>query len=87
MAISRLLLAILGAGVFPARLHGQAATEYAVKAAHGALSKIEEMHLGACRLDGAVATCIQRYYPRQFYFGVLATCFLVALFLFSKRRA
>jgi hypothetical protein len=76
---------ILYAGGFPATVHAQAAFEYAAKAANSALSKVGEVHLGVCRLDSAVVTCIQRHYPREFYFGVLATCVVVIIFLSSRR--
>jgi len=66
-------------------MHAQAAFEYAAKAANSALSKVGGVHLGVCRLDSAVVTCIQRHYPREFYFGVFATCVVVIIFLSSSR--
>ena len=66
-------------------MHAQAAFEYAAKAANSALSKVGGVHLGVCRLDSAVVTCIQRHYPREFYFGVFATCVVVIIFLSSRR--
>ena len=78
-------MAILYTGAFPATLHAQAAFEYAAKAANSAVLKVGEMHLGVCHLDSAVATCIQRHYPREFYFGVLTACVVVIIFLFSRR--
>jgi hypothetical protein len=61
MDIPRLLLAILSAGIFPARLQAQAAVEYATKSARGPLSNAGDMHLGVCRLDSRIATCVQMH--------------------------
>ena len=76
---------VLYTGAFPATVHAQAAFEYAAKAANSALSKVGEVHVGVCRLDSVVMTCIQRHYPREFYFGVLAACVVVMIFLSSRR--
>jgi hypothetical protein len=70
---------------FPAFAKAQAAVEYAAKAASGALSKTGEIRLGICHLDSAVASCIHRYYPREFYFGVFMAGVFVAMVIFKRR--
>ena len=53
--------------------------------AGGVMPKIEEAHVGVCRLDSAVLTCIHRNYPKEFYFAIFMACLLASMELFKRR--
>lgn len=71
---------------FAANLHAQAGVEYAAKS--GAFSGAAgRMHVGACRLDSTLVSCVKHYYPLPFYIALVTIFLVLAVFMYPKRRA
>jgi hypothetical protein len=77
----------LGALALANAAYAQAAVEYAAKSASGALSGSgSDVHLGACRIDSTLITCVRQFYPVMFQVVIVAICVFAATLLFRTGR-
>jgi hypothetical protein len=87
MIAFRIIMRCLCAVASTAVVHAQAAVEYAAKSASGALSgDASAIHVGVCRLDSNLVPCVKHFYPTTFYVAIIASCIVLGVLMYPKRR-
>ena len=85
----RFSLGCLAAILVQASARAQAVVEYAAKAAGSAISSAGSSggaaHLGACRVDSSVVSCLQHYYPEKFELSLLLFVLAVTTFMVVRQ--
>jgi hypothetical protein len=68
----------------PITLRAQAAVEYGLKSAGGALSSAGGTSIAGCNVDSALLTCLSHSYPQTAIIIAVVICLLIARWLYGQ---
>ena len=75
---------VIFAAWLPMLCHGQAAVEYAVRKGAGTVSQSSAgLHIGSCKVDVDLLSCISRSYPRAVTGVIAVMCLFLLLHLLA----
>jgi hypothetical protein len=86
MIVSAFCSAALQLFVVPIAARGQAAVEYAIKSAGGAVAGSGGSAVAGCRVDSSLLSCLGRSYPRTMAVVAVVVCLLLVRWLATCGR-
>jgi len=72
---------VLAPFAIPVVLRAQAAVEYAVKSASGAVAANAGSSIAGCKVDAALLSCLDHSYPRMMIVIAVVVCVLIVRWL------
>ncbi len=81
MTLRLLRFVLLPLLAVPVVLRAQAAVEYAVKSAGGAVAASGGSGIAGCKVDSALLSCLSHFYPRTMMLAAVVICLLIVRWL------